>query len=88
MSKLKTNRTKLSGDEAMMKELEKLGKRIKELRIEKGHTSYEIFAFENEINRAQFGRYERGEDMRYSSLLRVLKALGVTQQEFFSKGFE
>jgi transcriptional regulator with XRE-family HTH domain len=70
------------------KELVKLGKRIKELRLEQGHTSYEYFAYENNIPRAQFGRYEQGEDLRYSSLLRVVKAFGLTMEEFFSKGFD
>jgi transcriptional regulator with XRE-family HTH domain len=67
--------------------LKKLGKRLKELRIEKGYTNYEYFAFENNISRAQYGRYEQGQDLRLSSLLKVLKALGVTPDEFF-KGIE
>lgn len=69
-------------------ELKKLGARIKALRIEKGYTNYENFAFEHNIPRAQFGRYERGEDLRYSSLLKIMRALGVTQEEFFSEGFD
>ena len=75
-------------DDKTDQEFRKLGDRIKQLRIKKGYTSYEIFAFENGINRAQFGRYERGEDLRYSSLLKVCDALGVTIKEFFSEGFE
>ncbi|QLH34607.1 MAG: helix-turn-helix transcriptional regulator [Cyclobacteriaceae bacterium] len=69
-------------------ELKKLGARIKALRLAKGYTNYENFAFENNIPRAQFGRYERGEDLRYSSFLRVIRALGVTQKEFFEEGFD
>jgi len=69
------------------KDLQKVGNRIKALRIKRGYTSYEIFAFDNNINRAQFGRYERGEDLRLSSLLRILKALKVSPEEFFSEGF-
>lgn len=69
-------------------ELVRLGERIKQLRIKKGYSSYEIFAFENGINRAQFGRYERGEDLRYSSLLKVCGALGISIKEFFSQGFD
>lgn len=69
------------------KELTKLGNRIRELRIKKGYTNYEYFAFENNIPRSQYGRYEKGEDLRYSSLRRIVKALGVTMQEFF-KGFD
>jgi transcriptional regulator with XRE-family HTH domain len=65
-----------------------LGERIRQLRIEKGYSNYENFAFEKDIPRAQFGRYERGEDLRYTSLLKVCQALDVTIQEFFEKGFE
>jgi transcriptional regulator with XRE-family HTH domain len=70
------------------KELHLVGNRIKQLRIKAGYTSYETFAFENDIHRAQFGRYENGTDLRLSSLFRVLKALGVSPKEFFSEGFE
>jgi len=72
----------LSKEEA----LKKLGARIKELRIKKGYTSYEYFAYEHNISRAQFGRYERGEDLRFSSLFKVANALEVNMEEFF-KGF-
>ncbi len=69
-------------------ELAKLGKRIRELRIKKGYTNYEYFAYEHNIPRAQFGRYEKGEDLRYSSLLKVVRALGMSLEEFFSEGFD
>lgn len=69
-------------------ELDKLARRIKSLRIAKGYTSYEVFAFENSINRVQYGRYEKGNDLRYTSLLKVIKALDMTPAEFFSEGFE
>lgn len=69
------------------KQLKKLGERIQELRKEKGYTNYESFAFEKGIPRAQFGRYENGQDLRFSSLSKVLKALDVTFEEFF-EGFE
>lgn len=69
-------------------ELEKLGKRIRELRIKKGYTNYEYFAYEHDIPRSQYGRYETGKDIRYSSLVKVIKALGMTQEEFFSEGFD
>jgi len=69
-------------------ELKRLGARIKALRIKKGYTNYENFAFEHDIPRAQFGRYERGEDLRYSSLLKVIEAFDLSPKEFFSEGFE
>lgn len=67
-------------------ELEKMGARLKELRIAKGYSNYEQFAYDHNIPRAQYGRYERGQDLRISSLLKVLRALEVTPSEFF-KGF-
>lgn len=69
-------------------DIERLAKRIKELRLKKGYTNYEFFAYDHEIARAQYGKYEKGEDMRFSSLIKVIKALGVTPKEFFSKGFD
>ncbi len=69
------------------KELVVLGERIKALRIKKGFTSYEHFAYEHGFSRAQFGRYENGEDLRYTSLVKVINAFGLTMEEFFSEGF-
>lgn len=65
-----------------------LAKRMRSLRINKGYTNYEIFAFENNLNRSQYGQYEKGTDLRFTSLLRVLNALEITLEEFFSEGFD
>lgn len=69
-------------------EVLKLAQRIKSIRISKGYSNYEYFAYEHNISRAQFGRYEKGEDLRYSSLVKVVKAFGMTLEEFFKEGFE
>lgn len=68
--------------------LEHLGERIRHLRIEKGYTSYEYFAYEHDFPRAQFGRYERGNDLRFTSLVKIANAFGLTLEEFFSEGFD
>lgn len=68
-------------------QLQKLGARIKKLRLESGYTSYEYFAYEHGISRAQFGRYEQGQDLRFSSLVRIANAFGKTLPEFFAEGF-
>ncbi len=68
-------------------ELRKLGARIKKLRIAKGYSNYEHFAYQNNIPRAQFGRYENGQDLRFSSLVKVVSALDMTLHDFFSEGF-
>jgi len=64
-----------------------LAKRIRDIRTKKGYTSHEIFAYEHNIPRAQFGRYEAGQNMRFDSLLKVIKAFDMTLEEFFSEGF-
>lgn len=69
-------------------QLQNLGDRLKYFRIKKGFTNYEQFAFEHDLPRAQYGRYERGQDLRFSSLLKVLKAMDVSLEEFFSEGFD
>jgi len=68
-------------------QLQNLANRLKELRSKKGYSNYEQFAFDNELPRAQYGRYEKGQDLRFSSLLKVLKALDISLEEFFREGF-
>ena len=61
----------------------KIGSRIKQLRLKAGYTSAEKFAYEHEISRAQYARYERGVDMQISSLLKITTAHNITLLEFF-----
>jgi transcriptional regulator with XRE-family HTH domain len=68
-------------------ELQKLAARIKALRIAAGYTSYEYFAYDHGFSRAQFGRYEQGQDLRFTSLVRIAAAFGLTLPEFFAEGF-
>lgn len=68
-------------------QLENLGKRIKKLRKEQ-ESNYEQFAFKHGINRVQYGRYENGQDMNFSSLIRILQALEISPKDFFSEGFD
>jgi transcriptional regulator with XRE-family HTH domain len=68
-------------------QLSRLGQRIKALRIEKGYSSYEYFAYEHGFSRAQYGRYEQGQDLRFSTLVRIVNAFGITFQDFFKEGF-
>ena len=70
------------------KDLLALGARIRQIRVQLGYTNYEYFAYENDIPRAQYGRYENGEDLRYSSLVKVIRAFGMSMEEFFSEGFD
>jgi transcriptional regulator with XRE-family HTH domain len=65
-----------------------LGKRLKRFRIQQGFTSYEHFANEHGFSRTQYGRYETGENMKFITLCRILKAMDISLEIFFSEGFE
>ncbi len=54
----------------------------------KGYDNYEKFANEHNINRSQYGRYEKGEDLQFTSLVKICLAFGMTLAEFFSEGFD
>lgn len=69
-------------------QLKNLGDRIRQIRIQKGYSSYEYFAYEHNFSRAQFGRYEKGQDLRFSTLVRITDAFGISLDEFFGTGFE
>lgn len=62
-----------------------VGARIRELRIAKGYSSYEDFAYKHDMGTSQFGRYERGDTfIQLDTLVRVLDALDVTFAVFFN----
>ena len=68
--------------------IEKISKRIKQLRIEKGYTSYIHFADEHNMQGKQYWKIEEAKvDYRMSTLLRVLKGLDISLEEFF-KGLD
>lgn len=70
-------------------ELKKLGNRMRMLRIKKGHSSLEKFAFENDLPRVLYGNYEKGKgNITYRNLLKVAHALDVSIGDFFSEGFD
>jgi transcriptional regulator with XRE-family HTH domain len=61
----------------------KIAEKIKSLRKEKGFTSYESFAFEHEINRVQYFRIEKGQNITLKTLIKVLQIHNLTLKEFF-----
>ncbi|MCG9879783.1 MAG: helix-turn-helix domain-containing protein [Bacteroidia bacterium] len=55
--------------------------------MESGYTSQETFAYDAEIPRAQYGKYEKGTNLTLLSLYRILKFHKISFQEFFSEDF-
>lgn len=65
-------------------ELAQIGKRLKEMRIAKGHTSYRQFAYAFEFEPKSIWLIEEGKtDFKYSTLKRVLEALDSSVEEFY-----
>jgi transcriptional regulator with XRE-family HTH domain len=71
----------MKSDEKILKEI---GERLKKLRIEKGYTSYESFAVDNDLSRMQYWRMEAGiSNITIKSLTRILRIHDITVEEFF-----
>lgn len=75
------------GDNKQKAMLEKLAGRITQFRKDRGYTSFEKFAYDHNFSRAQWGRYEKGQNLRFSSLVKVSEALRVPL-EILLKDFE
>lgn len=67
--------------------LKKIGDRLRAVRKANGYKNHEKFAYDSDISRSQYGRYEKGADLRMSSLLKILYAHNMHLDEFFAEGF-
>ena len=63
------------------------GERTRQLRKKAGYSSQDQFAYDAEIPRAQYARYEKGVNITLLSLRKILKFHNITLSEFF-KGIE
>lgn len=63
--------------------IQKIADKIKALRIQKGYTSHENFALDNNINRAQYWRIEKGSNITIKTLLAILDIHGISLADFF-----
>lgn len=70
------------------KYLMQLGARLRHYRKLRGYSNYEYFAYEVQMSRTQIGRYEKGVNIQFTTLLNLLSALDVSVTEFFSEGFD
>ena len=62
-----------------------IAEKLQKMRKEKGYTSYENFAFDNELPRMQYWRLENGTtNFTINSLLKVLDIHKVTLNDFFN----
>ncbi len=57
--------------------------KIKKLRTSAGYTSHEAFAWDNGINRVQYWRIEKGNNITLKTLMQILDIHQITLSEFF-----
>ena len=60
-----------------------IANKIKELRIKKGYSSHENFAWDNNLNRVQYWRIEKGSNITIKTLLSILDIHQISLSEFF-----
>ena len=63
--------------------LAEIGKRIKDLRVKSGYSSYEKFALDHGIEGKQYWRLESGKDFKITTLLRIVEIYQISLEEFF-----
>ena len=64
--------------------LKQIAQKLKQLRLDKGYSSYETFAFDHELPRVGYGRHEQGSNLTLKSLLRLLDIHQVSLADFFA----
>lgn len=64
--------------------LEIIGKRIRDLRKEKGFSSYEQFALEFDLDRKYYWSIEKGRNISLTYLKKILDIHKTTFKDFFS----
>jgi len=64
-------------------ELVLISERLKEIRKQKGFTNYEHIAFELGMSRSAYWRLENGANFNLKTLIKVLRLLDVSLEEFF-----
>jgi transcriptional regulator with XRE-family HTH domain len=61
----------------------KVGERVRYLRIKKGYTAYDNFAFSHDLPKNNVIRVESGKPHSLTTLLSIINALEISPEEFF-----
>jgi transcriptional regulator with XRE-family HTH domain len=82
---MKGKKTDISVEENSEELQKRIGLKLKRIRKELGYNNADDFAYDKGINRSQYGKYEAGsQDIRLSSLVRIINSMGLTFEQFFS----
>lgn len=63
--------------------LKKLATHLKSARKKNGFTSFEHFAYQMDIGRSLYAKYESGSDLKVSTLFKIIEGMGMSVSEFF-----
>jgi transcriptional regulator with XRE-family HTH domain len=70
-------------------DVKKIGLRLRSIRKSLGYGNSDDFANHYDLNRSQYGKYEAGsEDLRISSLIKVLEKIHFTLKDFFNEEYD
>ena len=70
-------------DEQINFKIEQIAQKIKQLRKDSGYTSYETFAYDKNLNRVQYWRMEKGQNITIKTLIKILDIHKISMEEFF-----
>lgn len=61
-----------------------IGQRLRKLRLDAGYSSYENFAFSNDLSRVHYGRLEKGNsNITMNTLIKILNIHNTSLEQFF-----
>jgi len=69
--------------DVISQKIESIAKKIRALRIQKGYSSHEAFAWDHNINRVQYWRIEKGANITLKSLITILEIHKISLSTFF-----
>ena len=72
-----------NGQNELDPRIRKMAARLRELRIAKGYSNHETFAWDNDLNRVQYWKVEKGSNITVKTLLRILDIHSLSLSEFF-----
>jgi len=74
---------------SLPEDVKKIGSRLRAIRKSLGFGNSDDFANKYGLNRSQYGKYESGsEDLRISSLIKVLSKINMSLSEFFNEDYD
>ena len=79
------NKKEHNGQTELDPRIRKMAEKLRELRIGKGYSNHETFAWDNDINRVQYWKVEKGSNITIKTLLKILNIHDISLSEFFKE---